>query len=58
MKDNGKGFCKHINSKKKMRENLGSLLNGAGDVVTYDREKAEVFDAFFASVFTGRTGLQ
>ena len=57
MKGNRKGFYKHTNSKR-MRENLGPLLNGAGDLVTYDREKAEVFDAFFAAVFTGGTGLQ
>lgn len=57
MKDNRKGFYKHINSKKTM-ENLGPLFNGAGDLVMYDREKAEVFDAAFASVITGRTGLQ
>ena len=41
-----------------MRENVGPLLNGAGALVTQDMEKAEVLNAAFASVFTGKTGLQ
>jgi len=48
MKGNKKGFC---NSKKKLRENLSTLLNGEGDLVTHDREKAEIFHTFFVSVF-------
>lgn len=31
---------------------------GAGDLVAKDVEKAEVYDVFFASVFTGYTCLQ
>lgn len=34
------------------------LLNGTGDLVTQDMEKAEVLNAFFALVFTGKTSLQ
>lgn len=30
----------------------------AGELVTKDMEKAEVFNAFFASFFTDKTGLQ
>lgn len=37
---------------------MGSLLSRAGDLVTGDREKAEVLSAFLPSVFTGKTGLQ
>lgn len=37
---------------------MGWLLNWAGDWVTKDIEKAKVFDAFFASVFTGNICLQ
>ena len=58
MKSNKKGFYKYINSKRKTRKNVGLLLNGAGDLVTKDMEKAEVFNAFFASFFTDKTGLQ
>lgn len=34
------------------------LLRGAGDLVTKDMEKAEVFGAFFALVFTSQTSHQ
>ncbi|KAK4810509.1 hypothetical protein QYF61_004289 [Mycteria americana] len=52
VKGDKKGFCGFIISKRKTRENVGLLLNGAGDLVTQDMEKAEVLSAFFASVFT------
>ncbi|KAK4810486.1 hypothetical protein QYF61_004266 [Mycteria americana] len=58
VKDNKKGFYKYIGDKKKTRENVGLLLNETGDLVTQDTEKAEVLNAFFASVFTSKTGLQ
>ncbi|GAB0204020.1 mitochondrial enolase superfamily member 1 [Grus japonensis] len=41
VKDNEKGFYKYINSKRKTRENMGQLLNGAGELVTRDMEKAK-----------------
>ncbi|GAB0190197.1 mitochondrial enolase superfamily member 1 [Grus japonensis] len=37
-----------------MRENVGPLWNETGNLVTQDMEKAEVLNAFFASVFTGK----
>ncbi|GAB0204007.1 hypothetical protein GRJ2_002866300 [Grus japonensis] len=58
IKGNKKGFYTYISSKRKMRENVGLLLNGAGDLVTQDMEKTEVLNAAFASVFTSKTGLQ
>lgn len=58
VKGNNNGFYKYINSKRKVREIVGLLLDGAGDLVTKDMEKAKVFNAFFTSVFTGKTGLQ
>lgn len=30
------------------------MFNGAGNLVTSNREKAEVLDVFFASFFTGK----
>ncbi|GAB0209898.1 mitochondrial enolase superfamily member 1 [Grus japonensis] len=54
VKGNQKGFSKYISSKMKTKESMSSLFNGAGDLVTSDREKAEVLDAFFASFFTGK----
>ena len=37
---------------------MGFLLNGTGDLVTNNMEKAKVLNAFFAPVFTGNTCLQ
>lgn len=34
VKDNKKGFSKCIGNKRKTRESVGPLLNGAGDLVT------------------------
>lgn len=39
------GFYRHINSKRKARENVGSVLNGVGDLVTMNVEKAAVLNA-------------
>jgi len=40
VKDNKKGFFKYVSSKRKTRENVGSLLNEVGVPVTEDTEKA------------------
>lgn len=53
-----KDFCKYVRGERKSRENFGSLLNEAGDLVTQDIEKAEVLNSFFAPVFTSKSGLQ
>lgn len=34
------------------------LLNKMGDLLTWDMEKTEVWNIFFASAFTGKTGPQ
>ncbi|GAB0186866.1 mitochondrial enolase superfamily member 1 [Grus japonensis] len=49
---------KYTSSKRKTRENAGSLLNGAGALVMEDTEKAELLNAFFASVCTAKAGPQ
>jgi len=53
-KNNKKGFFNYISSKRKARDNVGPLLNEAGVLATEDREKAELLNAFFVSVFTPR----
>ncbi|KAK4830597.1 hypothetical protein QYF61_012023 [Mycteria americana] len=54
VKDNKKHFFKYISSKRRAKENLQSLVDGGGNTVTKDEEKAEVLNAFFASVFNSR----
>ena len=55
VKGNKKLFYKYINSKRRTRENIHSLLNEAGHVITENKEKAEVLNAFFTSVFKSQT---
>ncbi|PKU38262.1 rna-directed dna polymerase from mobile element jockey-like [Limosa lapponica baueri] len=55
VKDNKKRFFQYINRKRKTRENVGPLMNEVGSLVVEDTEKAELLNAFFASVFTAKT---
>ncbi|KAK0674966.1 LIN1 transcriptase, partial [Pygoscelis papua] len=55
VRDNKKSFYKYINDKKRAKENLHSLLDAGGNIVTEDEEKVEVLNAFFASVFNRQT---
>lgn len=51
-------FAALIGSKKKTGENVDLLLNGVGDLVIRDVEKAEECHAFFTLVFTSKTCVQ
>ncbi|KAK4807141.1 hypothetical protein QYF61_018482, partial [Mycteria americana] len=56
VKDNKKGFLKSINSKRRTRDNIGLLLDEVGHLTNRDVDKAETFNAFFASVFNTNDG--
>jgi len=56
VKNNKKGFFSYISSKRKARGNVGPWLNDVGVLVTDNVEKAELLNAFFASVFSAKTG--
>ncbi|GAB0182821.1 mitochondrial enolase superfamily member 1 [Grus japonensis] len=58
VKDNKKSFFKYIISKRKTRKNVGPLLNEVNAQVTEDTDKAELLNAFFASVFTAKASPQ
>lgn len=58
IQDNKKGFYKCISSKRKLKENAGSLLNQMDVLVTEDREEEESLNAFFASASTAEISPQ
>ncbi|CAM5148805.1 unnamed protein product [Eretmochelys imbricata] len=58
VKSNKKGFFRYISNKKEVKESVRPLLNEGGNLVTEDVEKANVLNAFFASVFTNKVSSQ
>ncbi|KFM04153.1 hypothetical protein AS27_10717, partial [Aptenodytes forsteri] len=52
-KNNKKGFYRYVNHKRKVKESVPSLMSRTGKLVATDKEKAEVLNNIFASVFTG-----
>jgi len=52
---NKKLFYRYINSKRRTKKNLHSLLDVSGNMTTEDKEKAEVLNAFSMSVFKSHT---
>jgi len=49
-----KAFYRYVNDKRQTRENVGPLWKEAGDLVSWDVEKAELLNDFFASVFNSK----
>ena len=56
--DNKKFSFKYMNRKRRARENIDPLLDGEGHLTDKDIGKAKMFNAFFASVFNAKDGLQ
>jgi len=54
IKDNKKCFYKYISNKRRVKENPHPLSDAGGNLVTKEEEKAEVLNAFFASVFNSK----
>ncbi|KGL97778.1 hypothetical protein N301_06892, partial [Charadrius vociferus] len=54
IKTNKKSFFKYVSEKRKTREEVGPLWKETQELVTRERDKAEVLYDFFASVFTGK----
>ena len=52
VKNNKKSFFGYVHSKKKSKEVVGSVCGDDGVMVTSDGDKAEVFNTFFALVFS------
>ncbi|PKU46367.1 hypothetical protein llap_3345 [Limosa lapponica baueri] len=53
IKDNKKNY-KHVNDKRKSREEMDPIWKETGDLVIQDMEKVEVLNDFFASVLTSK----
>ncbi|GAB0182897.1 mitochondrial enolase superfamily member 1 [Grus japonensis] len=54
VKGNKKSLYRYTSDKRKITENVGPLWKETGDLITWDMEKADILNDFFASIFTGK----
>lgn len=52
IKENNKAFWAYVRSKSKTKETIGNLEDSTGEIKSESKEKAEILNAFFTSVFT------
>ena len=55
VKENKNLFYKYFNSRRRAKENLHLLLDAAGNATAEYKEKAEILNAFFTSLFNSQT---
>ena len=51
-KVNPKEFFRYVREKKTLKSTIGPLLSAEGEIVTDERETADILNEYFASVFT------
>ena len=51
-KVNPKEFFRYVGEKKTLKSTIGPLLSAEGEIVTDERETADILNDYFASVFT------
>ena len=51
-KENPKEFFRYIGEKKVLKSTIGPLLSAEGEVITNEKEMADILNDYFASVFT------
>ena len=49
---NPKEFFRYVREKKTLKSTIGPLLSADGEIVTDERETADILNDYFASVFT------
>lgn len=52
IKRDSKSFFSYVNSKKLVSSSIGQLRDSLGNLVTDDKKRADIFNEYFATVFT------
>ena len=57
-KSSEKAFFSYVSSKRQTKDIVAQLHNGDGKMITEDKEKAEVLNSYFSSVFSHKTDYE